>query len=171
MNNEAFDYRSAINAERWADVVRHAETDLQFNPASGELWHALAIALRAQKLDCVSAWENCALYLPELPSVQVSLGQTYVASGRFAEAVCCYDAALRLDPNSTVARFGLANALHARGELGAAITHYCAALSLRPDMGEALSGLIEALRDHTKLSQNTFAHITNRPHKYRWHSV
>ncbi|MYM22617.1 tetratricopeptide repeat protein [Duganella sp. FT135W] len=160
MNNQGFNYRSAINAAKWPEVVQQAQVDLATNPLSGTLWRHLAIALQAQQLDCVSAWENCARYLPAQPDVQLALGQIYLMTSRFDEAMVCYQHALRLDPKCAIAHFGCARALHARGDLNGAIARYGAALELRPHFEEALSGLGAALSLQTQLAQRAYTRVT-----------
>ena len=69
------------------------------------------------------------------------LGILYAQEGRFVEAIDCFEAALKIDPNSANCHNHLANCLKSSGDFPAAMTHFQTALKLQPNYPEAYNNL------------------------------
>jgi tetratricopeptide (TPR) repeat protein len=79
---------------------------------------------------------------PENVEINNDLGACLVNSGRAAEAIPYFEAALRLKPDSADAHYNLALALsQTPGRVRDAIPQYEAVLRLRPDYRVAQQGL------------------------------
>jgi tetratricopeptide (TPR) repeat protein len=68
---------------------------------------------------------------PNLAGLQRDFGLACMAKGRHAEALACYEAALRQDPTDVNACTGIASAHRALGDLSRARRYFVRGLGLR----------------------------------------
>ncbi|MGD1020931.1 MAG: tetratricopeptide repeat protein [Verrucomicrobiia bacterium] len=81
-----------------------------------------------------------------------NLGYVLSRAGRVSDAIGQYDQALRLDPESPEAQYGLALALEQAGRNDEAIAHFEQALRLKPDNAEAHANLGHVLSQEGRTS-------------------
>lgn len=130
---------SGAEAEIAAGLFRRArEIDPHFTLALAGLGEAYW-KLHSETRDARWAGEAEAAALsaanedPRRPEVQVTLGIIHLGRGHPAEAAACFQRALALDPRSSAAFRGLAQAQEAQGELAQAEETYRTAIQARPE--------------------------------------
>lgn len=151
--------RMALACDHFAAAVRHApeRNDLRLNhaaalaglgrpqagalrlalalePASGDLWMALARATTREEglAASVGPWRILARVWPQDAALHGSLGIVLHESGRLSEAAAAYGEAIRRDPFLDDAHFNHGNALRDLGDRPAAARNYRAALAIAP---------------------------------------
>jgi tetratricopeptide (TPR) repeat protein len=91
----------------------------------------------AEYRSALGLWERTAAQRPDNPRARYQLANALVSSGRAAEAIDQYQAALRLNPGFPEAWDGLGLALAKAGRLPEAIEAYGRAVTLRTDYPDA----------------------------------
>jgi tetratricopeptide (TPR) repeat protein len=83
--------------------------------------------------------------VPDDPSANISYGNRMYNSGRFQEALACYNTAVDTASVNVLALFNRGNVLEELGFFAEAIADWTAALTLAPDYGDAHYNLARAL--------------------------
>jgi tetratricopeptide (TPR) repeat protein len=108
----------------------------------------------ALSLDCAAAGdiagEEAALRtaldaVPDDPAANINYGNRMYNSGRFQEALACYNTAVGSATAHVIALFNRGNALEELGFFAEAIADWTAAVALEPDCGDAHYNLARAL--------------------------
>jgi len=99
-------------------------------------WGGLTIRRNVDYGSAVSIWTDTVTKWPDNARAQYGLGAALLRAGRPAEAIPCYERALRLDPARADVCSDLGNALADAGRVPEAIQHYEQALRLNPDLAD-----------------------------------
>jgi tetratricopeptide (TPR) repeat protein len=83
--------------------------------------------------------------MPDDPAANINYGNRMYNSGRFQEALACYNTAVGSATTHVVALFNRGNALEELGFFAEAIADWTAAVALEPDCGDAHYNLARAL--------------------------
>jgi tetratricopeptide (TPR) repeat protein len=83
--------------------------------------------------------------VPDDPAANINYGNRMYNSGRFQEALACYNTAVGSAATNVVALFNRGNALEELGFFAEAIADWTAAVDLEPDCGDAHYNLARAL--------------------------
>ena len=114
----------------------------------------LAAEAFALSLECAAAGdiagEEAALRtaldaVPDDPAANINYGNRMYNSGRFQEALACYNTAVSAASANVLALFNRGNALEELGFFAEAIADWTAAVVLEPDCGDAHYNLARAL--------------------------
>ncbi|MBP2300480.1 tetratricopeptide repeat protein [Azospirillum picis] len=132
---------------------------LDADPADAAALHRLALIARrlGRIAEAVTHFQKSLALRKDL-DVYLDFGALLVSVSHWDGAAACYAAALRLDPDSLDAHYGLGLAHHNRGRMAEAEPHYRAVLAGRPDLGsvhgnlglllQALGRIAEAVPHH-----------------------
>ena len=99
-------------------------------------WGGLTIRRNVDYGSAVAIWTDTVTKWPDNARAQYGLGAALLRAGRPAEAIPCYERALRLDPARADVCSDLGNALADAGRVPEAIQHYEQALRLNPDLAD-----------------------------------
>jgi tetratricopeptide (TPR) repeat protein len=83
--------------------------------------------------------------VPDDPAANINYGNRMYNSGRFQEALACYNTAVGTASTNVLALFNRGNALEELGFFAEAIADWTAAVALEPDCGDAHYNLARAL--------------------------
>jgi tetratricopeptide (TPR) repeat protein len=83
--------------------------------------------------------------VPDDPAANINYGNRMYNSGRFQEALACYNTAVGADAANVLALFNRGNALEELGFFAEAIADWTAVVTLAPDYGDAHYNLARAL--------------------------
>lgn len=86
-------------------------------------------------------WRDAAAACPTNPRAHLNLGEQLSRAGRLREAIACFEAALRLQPDYVTALYNLGTALVSDGRPRAALAPLQRALELEPQHAEAAYNL------------------------------
>ena len=114
----------------------------------------------------LSLWEDTVLKAPHNAAAYNNLGQLLAASGRTAEALKCFQEAVRVDPSQVEARNNLGSALVELGRAAEAIEHHEAALRIKPDnylTHDQLGNALSSLGRHTEAFQHYQTALRRKP--------
>ncbi len=106
--------------------------------------------------DDLSLWGDAASKSPEKLRPQYNMGNTYLALGRFDEAVSHYNKALRIKPDFPRTHNNLGNAKKRQGKIDEAVNHYSQALRFKPDDAEAHYNMGIVLEEQGKSDEAVF---------------
>jgi len=131
---------------RWSDALVHYAEAVKLAPefAEAETNWARALAEHDRLADALPHFRR-ALELQGNAATQLDLANALSAAGRTDEAVPCYEAALRLQPDDGALHCSLGNALARLDRFAEAIDHYRTTVRLRPDLVDAQHNLAAAL--------------------------
>jgi tetratricopeptide (TPR) repeat protein len=129
---------TAVQVLTWDNSLVLFEHAITVTRGNHVAHHSLAKVLASHwRLDEAAAHcEEAARIFPGLPGPHFTLGVLRARQGKFSEAAAQYEAALRLEQNSTT-HFNLGNALVKLGRLDEAVAHYAEATRLDPKLAEA----------------------------------
>ncbi len=153
---EAIRLLETLAAERPSAALVHASLGraylYQFNLTREPKWVALA----------ASACDRARSLLPDLPEVNVTLGELYLRTGRPREALAAYQRALSAQPNNFDATLGLARAQDSSGDPGRAEETYKRAIALQPAYFGGYSTLAGFYFNHGRWAEaaDTFGRVT-----------
>ncbi len=122
-----------LDAGRFAEAESGARAFLAADAGFAAAWKTLALALRAQGRETLTAWEQAARLLPEDADVQLALGFALRQANRLEESLASVERALRLQPASALVHYHRGNALFQMGRVEAAVASYAEASRLRPE--------------------------------------
>jgi tetratricopeptide (TPR) repeat protein len=94
--------------------------------------------------------------MPDDPAAHINYGNRMYNSGRFQEALACYNTAVGGAIDNVLALFNRGNVLEELGFFAEAIADWTAAVTLAPDYGEAHYNLARALsRDGRRAARHS----------------
>jgi Flp pilus assembly protein TadD len=114
---------------------------LFFAAALALVFGVLTICRNADYRSTLSIWTVTAAQWPENARAHYGKGDSLLHAGRAAEAIPCFERALRLNPNLADVCSDLGNALSDVGRVPEAIQYYEQALRLKPGHPEAHNNL------------------------------
>lgn len=122
----------------WRDSVALFEHALAHGPESSYAAHNnLGNAYRTVgQFDEAIAHYQSAIAIREHASIYANLGSAYRRAGKYSDAMEAYQQALQIDPNESLAHFGMGTLLATLGQTDDAIFAYERALELKPDSAE-----------------------------------
>ncbi len=123
---------SLFDEGKHAEVEAEARILVEVFPLSGQVWHALGLALHAQGKSAIRALERAVRLLPDNPEIHCNLGVALALEDRFEDAVASYQQAMVLNPWYPNAHCFLGNALRKQGLVEEALDSYRAALAIDP---------------------------------------
>ena len=139
--------RALLMAERFAEVLFHANAALAETPDDAELRFALGTALNAlgEHSRACAAFARALSLRPDHAASWLNMGNASADLDDLTSAETLYRTALRLDPAMAEAHASLGYILTMQGDPTAAIEACEAAIRLRPDFAEAHWNLAIAL--------------------------
>src|SRR5262249_47926232 len=96
----------ALDESQWAEAAEYFRKGIEFAPNEPSLRHKLgtALAMMGDTQGAFEQFQQVAQRWPKFAKGQYSLGVVLASTGRFAEAITHFSAAVKSDPNYVEAR-------------------------------------------------------------------
>jgi tetratricopeptide (TPR) repeat protein len=114
---------------------------------------AVTMARNEDYKTALSLWQDSVTKWPRSAEAQNAMGFALHQKGRLAESIPCYQKALEIRPDYTLAHTNLGNALRDQGNVAEALSHFQRAVALKPENAETHANLGGALLQSGKLTE------------------
>ena len=132
---------------RYDEAVEAYERALEHAPQLGSAWFNLALThrMRNRNDEAADTLRRAAEIAPSDPAISMALGDTYLAMGRWLDAIERYTRTLELDPELWAARINRGVARQRTAGCDAALPDYLEVLSAQPAEPTALANASSCL--------------------------